>query len=118
MNYHQLIERVKTNPTFNNWIAPVALIAIVTLGIMMCSGCTPMAIAETETGAPDRVATRLADIEKELKPATKAVEATPEWKVYQDANKKLKSTKAWSKYNGLIMEKKYLLENFVKGGAK
>ena len=86
--------------------------------ISIIIGCTPMAVADTKTGAPDRVAARLADIEKELKPAIKAVEATPEWKSFQAADKKLKSTKAWAKYNGLIMEKKYLLENFVKGGAK
>ena len=102
----------------NDWIYPLAFIVLVTWAIMMCSGCTPMAIAETETGASDRVATRLAEIEKELKPAAKAVESTPEWKAFQAADKKLKSTKAWAKYNGLIMEKKYLLENFVKGGAK
>ena len=101
---------------WKNWIAPTLVLVVPALVFLMCSGCTPMAIAETETGAPDRVAARLADIEKELKPAIKAVEATPEWKAFQAADKKLKSTKAWAKYNGLIMEKKYLLENFVKGG--
>ena len=101
-----------------DWIAPLTVIGIVIMAIMMCSGCTPTAFAGENNQPSDRVQSRLADIEKELKPALEAVKATPEWKTFQTADKKLKSTKAWAKYNGLIMEKKYLLENFVKGGAK